>query len=413
MKKVATLIGSAALFAAALVPAIAASNDCSNSTTGPFSNNTCTILNSDNITVNNVNDAQIKNYIKAESETGGNSASYNTLGGNIVTGNASTNVTVSNVANVNTTNVTAALAAAAQNSGSNTITGPFSNNTAYIANNFTADVWNSNTASVKNRVEAESETGENNADFNTGPASVITGNAWTGLLVNNHVNDNLTQIMGAAGGQGSNSAENSTTGPFSVNEISLLNNHAARVTNVNDLQVKNYVEAESDSGDNSASKNTLGGAVDTGNAFTGVGVDTQGNINTTLIAMAMGGFNNSGSNSVTGPGDNGGGDPNIIYIENDRQVVVDNWNNKCESHNADRLDHPLYSHRGYNLTLSDHEKGECDPENLGVLNVVEAEAETGESVADFNTGGGGVMSGYAELLQQVLTHINDTLTEIL
>ena len=174
------------------------------------------ILNSDNITVNNVNDAQIKNYIKAESETGGNSASYNTLGGNIVTGNASTNVTVSNVANVNTTNVTAALAAAAQNSGSNTITGPFSNNTAYIANNFTADVWNSNTASVKNRVEAESETGENNADFNTGPASVITGNAWTGLLVNNHVNDNLTQIMGAAGGQGSNSAENSTTGPFSV-----------------------------------------------------------------------------------------------------------------------------------------------------------------------------------------------------
>src|SRR3989344_2463993 len=104
MKKFATIIGSAALFAVALVPAFAASNDCSNSTTGPFSNNTCSILNTDVVTVNNVNDAKISNKVTAKSSTGGNSASYNTLGGNIVTGDATTNVTVSSVANVNTTN---------------------------------------------------------------------------------------------------------------------------------------------------------------------------------------------------------------------------------------------------------------------------------------------------------------------
>ena len=100
MKKLVTLVGSAALFAAAIIPAIAASNDCSNSTTGPFSNNTCSITNTDNISVNNVNDARIYNDVYAKSNTGGNSASYNTLGGSIVTGDSTANVTVSPIAGV-------------------------------------------------------------------------------------------------------------------------------------------------------------------------------------------------------------------------------------------------------------------------------------------------------------------------
>src|SRR3990167_1680843 len=200
MKKFATLIGSAALLGLSLVPAIAATNDCSNSTTGPFSNNTCSITNSDTITVNNVNDARIRNDVDAKSNTGGNSTSYNTLGGSIVTGDATSNVTVSNVANINTTNITAALAAASQNSGSNSLTGPVSNNVARISNSFTADVYNSNQADVKNEVEVKSNTGNNDADYNTGPASITTGDAWLGLLVNNHLNDSLTAIRGGAGG---------------------------------------------------------------------------------------------------------------------------------------------------------------------------------------------------------------------
>lgn len=412
MKKFATLIGSAALFAAAIIPAIAASNECTNSTTGPFSNNTCTILNTDNITVNNVNDAQIKNYVKVKSDTGDNSASYNTLGGAVKTGNAASNVTVSNVANINTTNITAALAGSAQNRGGNAITGPYSDNTSFIGNNFQADVYNSNTASVFNKVEVESETGENNADYNTGPASVDTGNAWASLLLGTHTNDSYTQIMGGAGGTGHNFADNSTTGPFSNNTVTLLNNYRAGVANVNDMQVKNFVDVGAETGENTANKNTLGGEVLTGNAFAGAGVNTEGNVNTTLIAMAMGGFDNEGSNSVTGP--NGSGDPNDVYIANTREILVENWNNKCESHNADRLDKPLWWRwfRGSNFINTDH-KEECDPENLGVLNDVEAESETGENNSDFNTGGGSVESGFAEMLQQVLTHLNDVLVEIL
>ena len=402
MKKFATLIGSAALLGLSLVPAIAATNDCSNSTTGPFSNNTCTIKNIDTITVNNVNDARIRNDVDAKANTGGNSASTNTLGGTIKTGDASLNVTVSNVANINTTNITAALAGAAQNIGSNSITGPYSDNSNWIENRFNADVYNSNTADVKNDVEVKSNTGYNDADLNTGPASIDTGNAWLGLLVGTHINDNLTAIRGGAGGAGSNTAENSTTGPFSNNTVDIFNTHIATVNNVNDMRLRNDVEAKANSGKNDANKNTLGGDIETGDAAAGVGVDTEGNINSTLIAMALGGFTNHGENSVTGPSPENG-DPNV-WIENTRTVTVDNWNNKCLSHNADELEW---------WNRWEHEEEECEPENIGVFNDVEVKSDTGRNDADLNTGGGSVLSGFADLMQQVLVHMNDTLTEIL
>jgi len=398
LKKFATLVGSAALFAAALVPAIAATNNCTNSTTGPFSNNTCTILNTDNITVNNVNDARIYNDVDARANTGGNSASTNTLGGTIKTGDASLNVTVSNVANVNTTNITSAFAGGAQNVGGNGITGPYSTNRVLLQNTFDSNVYNSNTADIKNDVDVKSNTGYNDANTNTGPASIDTGDAWLGLVVGNHVNDNLTAIRGGAGGAGSNTAENSTTGPFSSNSVDIFNTFAGYVNNVNDMRVKNEVEAYANTGKNDANKNTLGGEIETGDSAAGVGVDTEGNINSTLIAMAMGGFNNHGENSVTGPD---GDDPDIL-IQNTRTVTVDNWNNKCQSHNAEDLGGWWWR----------DDEG-CEVDEIGVKNDVEVKSDTGNNDADTNTGGGSVLSGFADLMQQVLVHMNDTLTEIL
>jgi hypothetical protein len=399
LKKLATLVGSAALLAAAIIPAAAAGNDCVNGTTGPFSNNTCSVKNTDVITVNNVNDAQIVNKVKIESNTGKNSASYNTLGGSVKSGNATVNATVSNVANVNTTNITAGMGGSSHNEGGNMITGPKSYNGSFIENNFAADVWNSNTASVKNDVEVDSETGENDADYNTGGGEVRSGDAWSRLVIGNHVNDNLTSIMGGAG-NGHNHADNETTGPFSNNTVSLKNNLIGRVANINDMQVKNYVDVDAETGDNSANKTTLGGEVASGDAFAGVGVDTEGNINSTLVAM--GGFSeNDASNEVTGP-DSGSND---TFIENARAVEVENWNNKCQSHNADRLDNPLWG-------WWSRDEGNCDVDNLGVLNDVEAESDTGDNDTDYNTGGGSVESGYAEMIQQILTHMNDVLTEI-
>jgi hypothetical protein len=55
MKKIATTFGTVALLAAAVIPAFGAGNSCMNGTTGPGSENICTINNSANVTVNNVN----------------------------------------------------------------------------------------------------------------------------------------------------------------------------------------------------------------------------------------------------------------------------------------------------------------------------------------------------------------------
>ncbi len=391
MKKIATFLGAAALLAATLVPAVAAGSNCANSTTGPYSNNTCTINNSSNVTVNNVNDAQIVNTVRSVSNTGGNSASYNTLGGAISTGNASSNVTVSSIANINTTNVTAGFAGGS-NSGMNEITGPYSNNSAYVNNDYRVNTYNSNTATVNNDVNVTSDSGDNNADYNTGPASVRTGNTALGLLVDTHVNDSFTVVsLGGSGSTSNNTVGNSTTGPYSLTNDAVVNNTAdVNINNVNDLRVDNRVLTDSNSGRNTANYNTLGGDITTGNATSDVGVNTEGNINTTAVSMALGSFNNDGSNEVTGPNSN-----NSSYVNNARNVLIDNWNNKCQSHNADDRFGP-----------------DCDVNDLGIFNDVQDTVDSGSNHGDYNTGGAVVTDGWSSLVESILNHLNDVLNQV-
>jgi len=390
MKKVTSIISAFALLAYAAAPAFAVGNDCINSTTGPLSNNSCSIFNTSNATVNNVNDAKIVNNVVTESKTGDNSASMNTLGGSVVTGNASLAGTVSSIANVNTTNISGGLSAAS-NSGRNDITGPSSTNTVWVENEHRATVYNSNTATVDNNVTAQTNTGDNNANTNTGPAVITTGDSESNLVVGTHVNDNLTDVnLGSVGTGVGNVAGNSTTGPLSANSVSMFNRNFAAVNNVNDMIVTNNVAVLAKSGGNSASMNTLGGDIATGRASAGVGVDTEGNINTTRVALAMSDFNNLGGNDITGPGDT-----STVWVENTQNTVVDNWNNKCRSHNAPRLGR----------------KG-CNVADLGVVNNVIANSDSGGNLADTNTYPGAIVAGLADLMQQVLVHINDSLTEI-
>lgn len=408
MKKIATTFGAVALLAAAVIPAFGAGNSCMNGTTGPSSNNTCSINNTTNVSVNNVNDAKIVNDIRTVSNTGGNSASNNTLGGNITTGNASLNATLSSVANVNTTNISVGWAGS-NNAGANNVTGPSSNNTAYINNAHRVDVYNSNTATVDNAVNSTADTGSNNADNNTGPAYIRTGSSNLATSVFSHVNDSLTAISLGSGGTGNNTAGNDTTGPFSYNMAVINNAVDVGVNNVNDLQVRNRVDVFSSTGSNSASNNTLGGDILTGNASAGVNVGTEGNINTTQIAAAMGGFNNIAGSAVTGPGS-----VNDSYINNERSVVYDNWNNKCESHNADDRHWGRFGDASVEVGPGPGPgpRPECNVNNLGVENDVESISDAGNSYADNNTGGGSVVAGWSSLMQSVMTHLNDVLNDI-
>ena len=360
MRKIATAIGTTALFALAIVPAIATTgNNCSNGTTGPLSTNYCEIENESEVKVKNINDAQIVNKVSVTANTGNNSASYNTLGGSVYTGNATLNTTVSSVANINTTTITGG-PAMSSNSGANGITGPDSDNRVEIENELEVEVENNNTMSVYNRVDTTSNTGFNLADYNTGPAQVRTGDArqWTGVFT--HGNDNATAIDAGAGGSGGNDAENNTTGPLSTNYVEIENEAEIGVKNINDAIVKNFVRTLANTGFDSASYNTLGGDIDTGDADSGVGDDTAANINTTSIEVALGGFANSASNDVTGPLSD-----NRQEIENEQEIEVENWNNKCKSHNADRLsEHRWYRDGGTDANTEGEHKEECDVSDL-------------------------------------------------
>lgn len=405
MRKIATALGTAALFAAAVLPAVATGNNCGNGTTGPLSTNYCTINNSSDVSVENINDAQISNRVTVTANTGNNSASYNTLGGSVKTGNATLNTTVSNIANWNTTTITGG-PAMSSNSGANEITGPSSDNRVTIDNRLKLDVDNSNTASVINEVDTISNSGNNRADFNTGPASVRTGDAaqWTGVL--NHVNDNGTAIDAGAGGAGGNNAENNTTGPLSTDYVNINNDARVHVANINDAIIGNFVRTLANTGFNSASFNTLGGDVDTGNAVSGVDVESVANRNTTSVELAMGAFGNNASNDVTGPLSD-----NQEVINNNQKIDVENLNNKCKSHNADRLGdlHRMYEEGGLVIN-PDNEK--CDVSDLGVFNYNNDVASTGENASDYNTGGGISETGWADLWKSIVTALNDTVTVI-
>ena len=404
MKKIATGLGTIALFAAALLPAVAAGNDCSNGTTGPFSTNYCDITNKSEVEVKNVNDAQITNDVTAKVNTGKNSASYNTLGGEIKTGDAELDAKISNVANINTTYVSGG-PFGGNNYGQNDITGPYSDNRVDIYNKEEVEVENSNTATVDNDIYAKADTGKNYADYNTGPGDIHTGDAWLDVRVLNHVNDNATEVEAGAGGSGDNRVYNFTTGPYSTNYADITNKFDADVKNINDAIIENDITAKVRTGRNSASYNTLGGDIDTGDAEGDIDVNSEGNINTTTISTAMGGFDNVAGNDLTGPFSD-----NQEDISNKQEIEVENWNNKCKSHNADRL--------GENNEVDNFnwewpwKKNHCDPEDLGVFNYDYDVVDTGKNDADYNTGGGDVFSGWADLWKSIKTHLNDTLTVI-
>ncbi len=369
MKKLISIAGSVALFAATVFPAIAA-NNCVNDTTGPFAANYCTINNTSTVNVTNTNNATVTNNVTARSNSGNNSASYNTLGGAISTGNATLNGTVSTVANINTTTVSGGPAASG-NSGTNNITGPYSDNRNTINNANTNVVNNVNSASVNNSVNVTADSGSNVADYNTGPASVMTGASRLNVSVGNHLNDSATGISAGAGGTGSNSGFNGTTGPFSTDYNTINNTASATVNNVNSLDLSNVLFALSRSGNNSASYNTLGGTIGTGSAAAGVGLSNEGNINTTTVALNMGGFGNSGVSDITGP-----------YSDN-RNTLLNNFMVSV-----------------------------ANPNSSSVVNLDHDVADSGSNVSDYNTAGGGVVAGWSDLVKSILNHLNDTLNVI-
>jgi len=278
-KKALTAIASGALLFNTVLPAFA-------ETTIEISGNGTDSENEVKLDVDQVtsvvqdNFADIDNKVVVHADTGDNTAEDNTGGAvSIETGDATATVDVANTANSNTASVDCCPAGDVdiliKGNAADT-----DENEVKLDIYSKTELFQDNQADIFNGVEVEAETGENDAEDNTGgDVSIKTGDATVGVTLSTAANYNSAQVSGSGSG-GKLSARILDNGADSENEIELDVDKFLSVIQDNFADVDNFVDAEAYTGDNDAEDNTGGEAsIETGDAKVTVGIDNMVNFN--------------------------------------------------------------------------------------------------------------------------------------
>ncbi len=281
--RLTTAIATGSVLLHALAPVTFAQTTIVISGNGAGSDNSVNVTRNMTTTVNQTNYAVVSNDVEADANTGDNDANFNT-GGNVTvsTGNANVTANVSNNLNKNVAQVDCCVAA-----GNTDVTvsgnGAFSDNTVNLTQNSTTTLRQNNYADVDNDVDADADTGDNSAGFNTGDGDVTihTGNATVNTTVNTSANVNWAQVGGNQGGTGNVSLRILDNGAGSDNNITAKLSNTTNLDQNNYADVENDVEADANTGDNDANFNTGDGdvVVDTGNAEVNATIDNMVNFN--------------------------------------------------------------------------------------------------------------------------------------
>lgn len=278
-KTIASATAAGALLANTALPLIASTQivldgNGANSTSYVTYNQT-TVTN-----VNQTNEANVTNDVDVDVETGNNDANFNT-GGDVViaTGNAKVDVNIDNILNSNTAHVDCC------DQGDTDVlisgNGAYSNNTVNLNQTTVTDVRQKNDARVNNDVDIDADTGDNDANSNTGGDTyIVTGNAHVGVDVSTAANSNSAHVGNNSGSDSNLSLRLLGNGAYSQNWIKA---DLAKVTQLhqnNTANVTNDVEVDAETGDNDANFNTGGDVViQTGDAHADVNVDNMLNFN--------------------------------------------------------------------------------------------------------------------------------------
>lgn len=268
-RKLVTAIATGALLLNAFVPVAFATTTIEITGNGVGSDNYANVTQTSNTVVNQTNNATVTNNVNATADTGDNKAKFNT-GGSVTVNTGDANVT----ANVsNTLNSNAAQANCCQTGNTDVLidgNGVFSTNTVNLTQNSKTTVTQTNTANVTNNVDANADTGNNNAKWNTGgDVTVSTGNATVNVDVSTQANANWAKVSPAQGSGPSTdvSLKILGNGVGSDNFIGATLTKNTTVNQNNSAYVNNDVNANAETGDNEAKFNTGGDVtVDTGNA---------------------------------------------------------------------------------------------------------------------------------------------------
>jgi len=300
-----------------------------------------------NVSVVQNNDAKINNNVDVKANTGDNSADDNTGGDvNVKTGESKVEIEVSNLLNKNAASVdcceTGDVEVKVSGNGSD------SDNKVGLDLGGKKEIFQNNKADVKNDVKVKQETGDNNANDNTGgDIKIETGKAWTGVKLLTAANANSAKIGGGNSNGGMLSAWITGNGSDSDNTLDLDLGGDTSIVQENDADIENDVNVNQNTGENEADDNTGGEVkIKTGMAHAMVAVDNLVNFNVADVDCGC-----------------------VLDVE--AKVAA----------NGTGSDNEIMGDLGNDLALFQGEKSQAD-----LNNDVKVKGETGDNDADDNTG---------------------------
>jgi hypothetical protein len=279
-RKITVAVSTGALLFSSIATPVLAGTTLEISGNGSDSNNEVKLETKATTYVEQNNNANISNKVNVDADTGRNDANDNTGGDvEVSTGNVDTQVTVANQVNSNTAKVDCC------KTGNTDVlisgNGSDSDNKVELSQEKNTAVFQNNYSNIKNYVDANGNTGKNDANDNTGGSVEIkTGDVDTKVAISNSGNVNAAKIGDGGNGGGSVSARILGNGSDSDNEIKLKLASSTYLDQSNNAYIKNDVDVDANTGKNDANDNTGGDVmIETGDVDTEVEIDNMVNFN--------------------------------------------------------------------------------------------------------------------------------------
>lgn len=294
---------------------------------------------SSNTSVSSDNQAAVNQGVKATANTGNNTANGNiSFGGNagtINTGDATVYSELVAAANNNTAAVSGNCPAIAGQGGTVVNTGSNLNYDAGSSNNCTTTISNGNGAAINQVVNANANTGGNEAEGNIAiggglAGAITTGNATVGSMVVTRANSNVVLVGGASQNGGPGNGANiyivNTGSNAAITDRRQLNTDT-RVTNNNTALIDQHANLIANTGNNSSNGNINlngdAGVITTGNAAVITENEVKANQNQTMVQNNANGLSGDNQTDITNTGDDLDAD---ISSETNNSTTVQNTN---------------------------------------------------------------------------------------
>jgi len=226
--------------------------------------------------------------------------------------------------------------------GTTTVTvsgnGADSNNDANVTVNTSKSIYQTNTANIQNNVNISSNTGDNTANKNTGgDVSIETGDANVSSSVSNSANSNVANVS-CGGCPGDLNVSISGNGADSKNDAKVKVTDNTLLLQTNNATVKNNVDVDTNTGGNTANKNT-DADVEISTGDSSVEVDVTNKVNQNVASLGGG---NGGSVDIEISG-NGADSKNKADVKLDNKVKLWQTNNAKIANDVD-----VEANTGYN-----------------------------------------------------------------